>query len=813
MMQQAVLEIPEELVCPLSKCIFVDPVQCWLNGKTKKATYERKSVQTLIDNSAIIGQACGIEIIDTDYDKLGRVEHFKRQYPDHFSTQTTTKPVSDVGSEAQTLVSTELTTYNGSFQISSIGDYFKKFDTGAMVAAKGATHSTIVLKQCVIETPNYVGVGISSVSPSERLPVHLVIGMDESGSMDESVYVMDERGNRVCHGFSKMDLAKQSLAVIIESLSDRDYLTIVEFGVRTAEQSYGRYSGGSSGDTQIRVPLSHRRMDASGKASANTITSGMRPQGETPFYETLIEIVPIIKSSPTTESVHAIILTDGDASDSMLNIIALREVEKLANACTFNTLGFTNAIKSDKLLEVSEKSNGVFTFIPDGTFVITATANTLANIFTTCAINVSALIQFDSGMQKRMNLGCVRFGTIRSGVLALSECDETSRIGYGGYSSSCSRAPNRLLEFGSSTAALSRTCGRIAQVTIAYTDPITRQEKISLVTREKFLNSDNHGSHITDDVLFTHIARQEFSTAVMSLDASRLLEFIDTVHSMLSSKSHLNDEFVKHLMIDATGEATQALSSSYKHTWGSHYARSLGRAHLTQTCNNFKDPGVQHYLSDILKEIISEIDAAVINLPPPIPTKSKYTTAGYSAPTSGHQYSQCYNSSNNPCYLGSCTVNTPEGVVKVQDIKVGDTVISVGGPTKVTHVLKSVVDSETVLMQCDELFLTEWHPVRVNGVWSFPGETEGFSRVQMYVDSVYSFALEEFHVVEINGTETICFGHGIKGDSVVSHEYFGSNKVLDDIEAIDSSRYATITSACIKRDEQSGLICGIGHPM
>jgi hypothetical protein len=238
----------------------------------------------------------------------------------------------------------------------------------------------------------------------------------------------------------------------------------------------------------------------------------------------------------------------------------------------------------------------------------------------------------------------------------------------------------------------------------------------------------------------------------------------------------------------------------------------LSRAHLTQTCNNFKDPGVQHYLSDILKSIISKINDAVINLPPPVPTKSQHTTTGYSAPTSGSQYSQHYNNSNNGCYLGSCTVNTPLGVVNVQDIKVGDIVISKGGPTQVTHVLKSVVNSEIVLMQCNKLFLTEWHPVSIDGVWSFPVETEGFSRVPMYVNNVFSFALEEFHVLEISGIETICFGHGIKDNSVISHEYFGSNKVLDDIEAIDSSRYATITSEWIKRDEKSGQICKIEKP-
>merc|ERR1711981_619500 len=47
---------------------------------------------------------------------------------------------------------------------------------------------------------------------------------------------------------------------------------------------------------------------------------------------------------------------------------------------------------------------------------------------------------------------------------------------------------------------------------------------------------------------------------------------------------------------DLLGQVKEAISrKDFFQRWGRHYLPSLAQAHLQQRCNNFKDPGVQHY--------------------------------------------------------------------------------------------------------------------------------------------------------------------------------------------------------------------------
>lgn len=61
-----------------------------------------------------------------------------------------------------------------------------------------------------------------------------------------------------------------------------------------------------------------------------------------------------------------------------------------------------------------------------------------------------------------------------------------------------------------------------------------------------------------------------------------------------------DDARAKALLQDISGQCKEAIKTSpenYYHKWGRHYLPSLARAHLLQQCNNFKDPGIQVFIS------------------------------------------------------------------------------------------------------------------------------------------------------------------------------------------------------------------------
>ena len=103
----------------------------------------------------------------------------------------------------------------------------------------------------------------------------------------------------------------------------------------------------------------------------------------------------------------------------------------------------------------------------------------------------------------------------------------------------------------------------------------------------------------------------------------------------------------------------QAISSQAFHTkWGRHYLLSLARAHQQQQCNNFKDPGVQHYGGALFSAECDRGEAIFMALPAPTPAPR---AAGYGGggrgctPTSTVDMSNYMNRCGG-CIHGDCIV-------------------------------------------------------------------------------------------------------------------------------------------------------------
>jgi len=283
------------------------------------------------------------------------------------------------------------------------------------------------------------------------------------------------------------------------------------------------------------------------------------------------------------------------------------------------------------------------------------------------------------------------------------------------------------------------------------------------------------------------------------------LDGIKNLSSQIKKSPASGDSYVEDLVKDLEGQITEATSRSDWFTrWGKHYLPSLLAAHLNQQCNNFKDPGVQHYGGPLFSTLRDKLDEIFLTLPPPTP--SRKSSSGSSTPVSMSSY---YNSSA-PCFAGNCTTVMSDGTVKcIENLKKGDFVMTQSGvPGKISCVVKTRISGGKLPLVKfpDGLLITPWHPVQLEGTWKFPAEV-GIPEMAE-CPAVYSFLLESEHVMIINNIPCVTLGHGFSGP-VVEHSYFGTQKVVEDLKKLvgwENGHVTLSSDNCMHRDTKTGLV-------
>merc|ERR1711871_124800 len=232
------------------------------------------------------------------------------------------------------------------------------------------------------------------------------------------------------------------------------------------------------------------------------------------------------------------------------------------------------------------------------------------------------------------------------------------------------------------------------------------------------------------------------------------------------------------IMKDASGQVHEAVSrTDWYNKWGRHYLPSLSQAHLTQRCNNFKDPGVQHYGGEVFGEIRDYADDQFNKLPPPKP----------SLKTPGSTYRSlnmaAYNNMHGGCVAGDARVLMADGsVIKASEITQGHVVACAGGKSAtVKCVVKtnSGISGQMPLVKLKNLTITPWHPVResLNGHWCFPADLAPI--ITQECSAVYTYLLDSEHEMLVDGYHYASLGHG-KKDAVVRHSFWGNMTAVVD---------------------------------
>ena len=578
----------------------------------------------------------------------------------------------------------------------------------------------------VFKFNEYLMISLKPGNNMKRQPCHICCIIDTSGSMDATINVINndcvERTN-----LTQLDIVKHAVKTIIYSLEACDYISIVTFSNRA------------------KVICKNVLMTKEGKLETLDKLYGIRTDGCTNLWDGLLTGMKLMEDTQIISSIF--LLTDG-----MPNVVPPRghipTLKKyiLQNGLytNINTFGFGYNLDCELLNEISVIGNGSYCFIPDSSFIGTVFINTISNLLSTICKEANLVIETDA--LKPQN--------------------------YCNYS-------HEMLDKGVMIPIQNIYNGQERNIIVEIYDNVSIDDiKVMFNYKDIYYNVINYTSKydvsINDELVKPHIAKYIFINEIQKAIIQMNNNETPNIDGIIERMKEMNAN--PHLLMDIEGQVKEAFSREdwYKR-WGKYYLYSLIRAHYLQLCNNFKDPGVQEYGSDMFRNIRDRIEDIYSKLPPP---------EGSSCISSSSPLNMSmFHNSNNACFHGNCLIrlNHSNSYKFVKNIKKGDTVLTPSGLANVLCVVKSYCknNKEYLVSFKEGLCITQWHPILINGEWKYPATQELMKC--MDCEAVYSLVLDVGHIVYINNIKCVTLGHGFKGD-IVEHDYYGTQKVIDDLK-------------------------------
>jgi len=264
------------------------------------------------------------------------------------------------------------------------------------------------------------------------------------------------------------------------------------------------------------------------------------------------------------------------------------------------------------LTQIASLGNGKYSFIPDAGLVGTVFINSLSNLLSTFATDVDVIIEKADSFQIEKNFGTVGgFSPVQN-----SEGDTVIHLG----ALQCGQEKNLVLQYSSQLGI--KGLAKV-KAKIQFT-PVGQKQPIKSSYKDIQFCSDGQG--LTD--LRVQCFRMDFITCLLKVlqngpKIQESLVLVQQLGSKIRSSKESEVPFIVDLLKDLEGQVTEALSKKeWFDKWGVHYLPSLLGAHLHQQCNNFKDPGVQHYGGKLFATLRDEIDEIFLKIPPPKPSFS-----------------------------------------------------------------------------------------------------------------------------------------------------------------------------------------------
>jgi uncharacterized protein YegL len=573
--------------------------------------------------------------------------------------------------------------------------------------------NNIVSTKTTFDNENYFKIDIKAIPGTEYPPIDIVAVIDISGSMDSPALV-EQDGKQTDIGYTILDITKQALYTIIESMKPSDRISIVVF----------------SDTAEVIFPLT-----TANNINKNTIAN-LRTKGCTNIWAGLN--VGLNQFTDTNRVSSLMFLTDGLPSAHLLPPRGILEslekkLNNMTNKINIYTFGFGYSLDTELLINISKLGNGNFSFIPDSGFVGTIFIHALAHIYTTMINNLKCYYSDDiSCLGNNENLTTVHYGQSRT-LMFKSVSDNIS-------------------------------------IKIVY--------DTTEIIVDKFDVIDN-----TNEDFILHKMRLEL------VEALTITPNIKTnVLQYLNKYSHMENS----IMEDFKSQVCLAIDDRFYNKWGKNYINSFREAHSQERCNNFKDKSIQHYGGKLFKEMKDKIDDIYTNMPPPKPSNS-FNENTSKTNVSTAQFTRMFNNMNGGCFHPTSSVlmvgNTYKPII---DIVKGDQVLdSKGNITDVICLVKiNCNEGKCTMVKIDDLIITPYHPIKLDN-WIFPKDLN--IPLEFECNSVYNLVLKDNHTIVINNYIACTLAHNITDNDVITHEYFGTDAITNDLKKIEGYENGLVT--------------------
>ena len=156
---------------------------------------------------------------------------------------------------------------------------------------------------------------------------------------------------------------------------------------------------------------------------------------------------------------------------------------------------------------------------------------------------------------------------------------------------------------------------------------------------------------------------------------------------------------------------------------------------------------------------------------------------------------------------GLTGTNPSVGCVIVKGDKILD---SKGNITSVLCLIKiNCKNNLCSMVNIDDLIITPYHPIKINNKWIFPKDIN--YPTEYKCNNVYNLVLDNNHTIIINNYISCTLGHNITENEVITHEYFGTEKVINDLNKIEGfdKGYIVLNMDNFIRDHTTGKIIKI----